>query len=1742
MSVFAQQPGAVHFSKGEFYGGNNISNDQFTVAGIQQSKFAHQYYVLIEFSLLPSVGTRGILKQSGVELGAYLPGQAYLATIKEGFDFSTLKALGVRSVNAIPASYKIDPNLYSYKSAVLAKEASLMAIGFFPGINSSEVEGSLKLLGAQIVPSKFPFRDFVLLQYNPSLINNIANLPFVSYLHLQSFNDKPLNYKSTAMHGMSSLFSAAGRNLSGKNITVGVGDNAEISTHIDFTGRLINRVYSVPSFHGIHTSGTVAGGGILDTRHHGMAPRANIVSQWFSDVISNTPYYVADYNMIVTNNSYTSADDGCPGNGVYDVLSNYADVQMSNYLTVLHVFSAGNDGGYTCSPFPASYGTVKSGWQTAKDVLTVGAMNQTDYSIASFSSRGPVQDGRLKPEIVASGVNVYSTRHLNFYEYNSGTSMSGPMVAGATAILNERYRQLNGSTPRASLLKALMCNNAEDLGNPGPDYTFGFGMLNARKAVEAMEANQFIISNTTPSVTPISIPSGVRRLKVMLYWPDPAALPNAASTLVNDLDLTVTDALSNTYLPLVLDPLNVTATATSGVDHRNNIEQAVINNPAAGNYSLQVNAFSVPQGPQEYILTYALEMNGVTVEYPFGGEKLVPGESEVIRWTAYGDESNTFTVEYSTDNGSSWTLIANNVAASARSLSWTVPATLTNTAKIRVSRNASAYTDQSDYPFTILGMPVVTATVPCEGYAQLDWPAITGADGYDILQLKGDTMSVIGNTAGLTYLISGLNSSTTYWFGVAAKNSGISGRRSLSVSAIPATGTCSLAAFNNNFKAASIDAPVSGRQFTSLVLTATEPVKLSIKNLDNTASSGSYDLYYQINAATPVMESIATVIPALGSLQYSFVQTADLSAPGTYVIRAWVKRPGDAQPLDDTVSVTVKHLANPPLTLPVSDGFESMPAQEYISNTLGLEGDDRIDFKTNSARGRARSFVNTGFALQGNRAITLDQFPYGSLSTDSLLMTYNIDAYHTGNQLRFDFNYKNHGQANNPDNKCWIRGKDTDPWVLAYDLVANQAGLGSWKHASININDLLNAAAPTQTVGTSFQVKFGEQGNTSANVPFPELDQDDGYTFDDLKLAEAVNDVAITAVLSPAITGCAGSGTQTISLQIKNYSAVSFTNVPVHYSVNGGTAVDELIPTIGANATVVYNFASTATLSNNADYSFNFWLAAPGDTYQSNDSVIQYNFHTSPLISSYPYLEGFEGNDGSWYTKGSNSSWQWGSPTKTLINKAANGTKAWVTNLTGNYNNNELSYIYSPCFNLSGLVQPVLSFSMIFQIEDGCPCDYTWVDYSDDGGVTWNRLGAIGSGTNWYNDPTGLVQWRNSFNTWHVASTEVPSHSSSVRFRIAMSSDAGYNTEGVGIDDIHVFDKALVYTGTPLLNTTQTLNGSSWIDFNSPGGARIASVNPNGQNLGSTTVDVYTNSGAVRFANQQYYLDRNIVIHPTNAPVAPVSVRFYFTDTEAKNLIAATGCAGCSKPGDPYELGVTQYSGPVIEENGTLSDNHTGNYGFITAANTDIIPYNNGYYAAYSVNGFSEFWLNNGGVGGIYPLPLHLISFDAVKQPARVLLQWRTDNETDMKGFNVERSADGIHYSTIGYCVASNGAGINNYSYPDISPNDGINYYRLAIQQKDGTQQYSVVRQIIFSSSSSSISIYPNPVSEGKLFVVTGSDSRSATLYDATGSQVKYFVLQGRNNVLNLQGLSKGIYQLKLQTDQSVSTKKILLQ
>ncbi len=396
---------------------------------------------------------------------------------------------------------------------------------------------------------------------------------------------------------------------------------------------------------------------------------------------------------------------------------------------------------------------------------------------------------------------------------------------------------------------------------------------------------------------------------------------------------------------------------------------------------------------------------------------------------------------------------------------------------------------------------------------------------------------------------------------------------------------------------------------------------------------------------------------------------------------------------------------------------------------------------------------------------------------------------------------------------------------------------------------------------------------------------------------------------------------------------------------------------------------------------------------------------------------------------------------------------------------------------------------------------------------------------------------------WHVSSITIPTRATTVRFRFAMGSDGGVTYEGVGIDDVHIFDKAAIYSGVNITSgLTQTVSGTGWTNFNA-GSNRVVSINPHGQNLGNTDVRVYINTGGVRNDGQQYYLDRNIVVQPANVPTGPVSVRYYFLEAEARNLMAATGCSGCSTISDAYAAGVTQYSHAPLEENGTLTDNMSGTYNYITPSNVDIIPYDNGYYAEYQVSNFSEFWVNSGGTGQNSPLPMVLGMFTATKNNATALLQWTTLQETNTHEYIIERSTNGIHYEAIGTVTANgNTTTVSKYQFTDKQMATGMNYYRIKTVDIDAKNSYSSVRTLNNSDSDFTISLLPNPVTKGTVYINTSVNCKRIEVRDAIGRLIKTVNVKGTYNPLDVQQLHKGMYFITVVTDNGSKIEKLFVE
>lgn len=313
--------------------------------------------------------------------------------------------------------------------------------------------------------------------------------------------------------------------------------------------------------------------------------------QAWDDVAYNAPYYLICKSA---GNDRNDAGPG-PGGGHYVwVGSDWA------WSTV----TRDPDGTYDCIPWYAN----------AKNIITVGAVN--DYpngyngpgsvTMSSFSSWGPSDDGRIKPDIVANGVGLYSATDAGNTSYISisGTSMSTPNVSGSVNLLFRHYEATHSTvTPLASTMKAVIIHTADEAGpNPGPDYRHGWGMMNTLKAANVVTAdmteteiiNEASLLDSESDVYQISS-DGTTPLRATIVWTDPPGTPPPPSLnpttpmLVNDLDIRIEHIpTSAIFEPYYMDASVSRLEAQIGDNVIDNVEQIHIETPEAGNYQLTV--------------------------------------------------------------------------------------------------------------------------------------------------------------------------------------------------------------------------------------------------------------------------------------------------------------------------------------------------------------------------------------------------------------------------------------------------------------------------------------------------------------------------------------------------------------------------------------------------------------------------------------------------------------------------------------------------------------------------------------------------------------------------------------------------------------------------------------------------------------------------------------------------------------------------------------------------------------------------------------------------------------------------------------------------------------------------------------------------------------------------------------------------------------------------------------------------
>ena len=310
------------------------------------------------------------------------------------------------------------------------------------------------------------------------------------------------------------------------------------------------------------------------------------------------------------------------------------------------------------------------------------------------------------------------------------------------------------------------------------------------------------------------------------------------------------------------------------------------------------------------------------------------------------------------------------------------------------------------------------------------------------------------------------------------------------------------------------------------------------------------------------------------------------------------------------------------------------------------------------------------------------------------------------------------------------------------------------------------------------------------------------------------NDVGIADVIAP-LSGC-DLGEDSVTIVLKNYGSAPQSFVYFRYYVNGQDAgvgqPDDGVWTdvIGKDSCEVITFETTFDFSAPGEYLITVFTEMDPifgivDEDMSNDT-----FHYRIVNRLQPsYEQEFEEWGGGWYVDTINSvasSWELGMPDAPVINEAASGQFAWVTNLDGTHNTNELSYLNSPCFDFSDASDdPVIEFSINHNTEGFF--DGAFLEMSVDGGEVWERVGELGTGFNWYNEFNSSANlgdvWSGNSNGWITARHRLfaTAGESEVLLRFGMGSGPFFNLEGVGVDDIRIY--------VPFVNDLAALNVST---------------------------------------------------------------------------------------------------------------------------------------------------------------------------------------------------------------------------------------------------------------------------------------------------------------------------------------------
>lgn len=609
-------------------------------------------YFVLQYAALPTDEVQQRIAKYATRIG-YLQNNMYLYSAPNAeVAIGAIRLLaGVPTLTAtgrLPLTYKLAPELYKAYSQTQSLPEEVEQGGVEVQVHSTaDLDALQRTLDRWEATYNMLGGSVHVLKPTMALVEQLAAIPYVSMVEPYS-EPMPLtgfDYSNISMTDLIAYVNYDRREGTpiGKGIYFSNWETfgAEGRHILNGYGRNFADGEDFARYNGHGTNcGLIAAGAnnIDEVENVGMAPGMMIVQGnpgTYGGTLTSIPKLRAAINgaPIVSNHSI-----GWAYSTGYTYNSQAADVdrytaESNNYVCCYPTGNASNN----------QYGLLSGAIKMNKNGMNVhsSAYMGLDVSWANF---GPTYDGRMNPNICAEGTG--------------GTSYASPGIAGGIGVLMEQFATTYPHLPmHANVCQAVLLNTAIDVRNVyattvatpeqnmiGIDYRTGFGTMNLPAALKALTdqrvffGNEVAVSNQEEKTHTIEVPAGQTELRVMLYWHDPAAVPNNSKALINDLDLEVITPDGQVILPWTLDPSNPSAKPTRKVNTRDNAEQVVLRAATKtapltpGTYTIRVKGTQVPQGPQKYVATWQVRERGILMTSIPEGQRFRPGQPLLLTW------------------------------------------------------------------------------------------------------------------------------------------------------------------------------------------------------------------------------------------------------------------------------------------------------------------------------------------------------------------------------------------------------------------------------------------------------------------------------------------------------------------------------------------------------------------------------------------------------------------------------------------------------------------------------------------------------------------------------------------------------------------------------------------------------------------------------------------------------------------------------------------------------------------------------------------------------------------------------------------------------------------------------------------------------------------------------------------------------------------------------------------------------